>query len=333
MIQRCRRAFVRGVAALAANCAMVLVPQSAQAQQLASPPRIGVLWGGEGTEEMAQAFHQGLLELGYSEGRDVLVDWRSANGKYDRLQQMALDLVHSKVKALVVDGTPATQAAKRATATIAIIMIMVSDPIGAGLVTSLAHPGGNITGLSLMTTDLSAKRLQLLKDAIPGLTRLAVLWNPDTAFHPKVIEEFKAAAPSLSIELSLVSARTPDQLGSAFSAINRSHAQVLYVIDDGFFFANRAALLKLASKARLPLIYAARELTNKGALMFYGANLADLTRRSVGYIDKILKGASPGDLPIEQPTKFELVINLRTAEAFGLKIPESVLLRADEVIR
>jgi putative ABC transport system substrate-binding protein len=226
-----------------------------------------------------------------------------------------------------------TQAVKRATSTIPIVLAVVADPVGSGLVANLAHPGGNVTGLSLMVADLSAKRLQLLKEAIPRLTRVAVLWNPATPYHPKVVDELKAVAPSLSIELSFVGVRTPQQFGPAFTAISRAHAQALYVLDDAFFVIHRMTLLKLALKARLPVIYSQRNFPDAGALMSYGANYGDLFRRSAGYVDKILKGAKPGDLPIEQPTKFELVVNLKTARALGITIPESILLRADELIR
>jgi putative ABC transport system substrate-binding protein len=197
------------------------------------------------------------------------------------------------------------------------------------LVASLAHPGGNITGLTLMVTDLSAKRLQLLKEAMPRIARVAVLWNPDTPFHSKVIEELKAAAASLSIELIFVGVRTSDEFGPAFSAIHRARAQALYVIELGFFFAHRTMLLDMSSKARIPVIYGERNF----GLMSYGANWGDVYRRSAGYVDKILKGAKPGDLPIEQPTNFDLVVNLKTARALGITIPESILLQADEVIR
>ncbi len=181
--------------------------------------------------------------------------------------------------------------------------------------------------------ELSAKRLQLLKETIPRLTRVAVLWNPATPYHPKAVEDLKAVAPSLSIELSFVGVRTPEEIDPAFSAISRAHAQALYVIGDPFFFTHRTTLLKLASKARLPVIYVARQFADEGGLMSYGPNFGDLFRRSAGYVDKILKGAKPGDLPIEQPTKFELVVNLKTAKALGITIPESILLQADEVIR
>lgn len=327
-----RRGLLRGTAALAAWCSLPLLYHAAHAQQTALP-KIGILWGGSMTDEMMKAFRLGLRDLGYAEGRDLLIERKFANGNYALLPQLAAELARSNVRAIVVDGTPATQAAKHATTTIPIIMVMVSDPVGAGLVSNLAHPDGNITGLSLMTTDLSAKRLQLLKEAVPGLTRIAVLWNPDTTFHQKVIEEFRAAAPSLSIELEFLRVRAPEDFKQAVAAAQRNHAQVLYVIDDGFFFANRTTLLALASKARLPLVYAAREMIKHGALMFYGADIADLTRRSAGYVDKILKGTNPDALPIEQPMRFELVINLRMAEHLGIRIPQSVLMTADEVIR
>jgi len=303
-------------------------------QQPASPRRIGVLLLVYSTESnWAQQFRQGLRDAGYVEGRDVVIEWRSANGDYARVPESAADLVRRKVDVIVVESTVAAQAARRATSTIPIVMALVADPVGSGLVANLAHPGGNVTGLSLMTSELSAKRLQLLKDTIPRLTRVAVLWNPDTPWHAKVIQDLKAAAPSLSIELSFEGARTPEQFGPAFSAVSRARAQALYVIEDPFFLTHRTTILKLASKARLPTMYGGREFADAGALISYGPNRGDLYRRSAGYVDKILKGAKPGDLPIEQPTKFELVVNLKTAKALGLTIPQSIIERADRVIR
>jgi putative ABC transport system substrate-binding protein len=242
-------------------------------------------------------------------------------------------LVQRKVDVIVVDSTVAAQAAKRATSTIPIVMASIADPVGSGLVASLAQPGGNVTGLSIMATDLTAKRLQLLKEAMPRVARVAVLWNPDTSFHTKAIEDLKAAAPALAIELSFVSARTLEEFGPAFASIGRAHAQALYVIDDPVFFNHRMMLFKLASKARLPTMYGLRPFVDGGGLMSYGTNPGDLFRRSAGYINKILKGAKPGDLPIEQPTKFEFVVNLKAAKALGITIPQSILVRADEVIR
>ena len=307
---------------------------AADAQQAASPRRIGVLsvsFSPEGRE--AQQFRQALLEAGYAEGRDAVIEWRYADGDYARLPGMATDLIQSKVDVIVVQSTPAAQAVKRATSTVPIVMATVADPVGSGLVANLARPGGNVTGLSLMSTDLSAKRLQMLKEVIPRLTRVAVVRNPATRWHSKAIEELKAAAPSLSIELIVVSAGTLEELGPAFSAINRAHAQAVYVLEDAFFFTHRSMLFKLASRASLPTMYGLREYVDAGGLMSYGANYEHLFRQSAGYVDKILKGAKPSELPIEQPTKFELVVNLKTAKALGIEIPESILLRADEVIR
>jgi putative ABC transport system substrate-binding protein len=333
MIRRpSRRAFVGGLAALAASSATVFKPQSAYAQQPASPRRIGVLLLSSPEDKEVRMFRQGLREAGYVEGRDVVIDWRSFHGDYARMPDLAADLVKRKVDVIVVETTPATIEIKRATSTIPIVMATVGDPVGSGLVTSLAHPGGNVTGLSLMAAELGAKRLGLLKDAIPGLTRVAVLWNPDTPWHPNVNADLKAAAPAMSLKLSFVSARTPAQFGPAFSEIRRTHAQGLYLTDDGVFSAHRTTLLNLTSKARLPVSYTEKPFAYEGALMSYGPDLGDMFRRSAGYVDKILKGAKPADLPVEQPTKFELVINLKTANMLGLTIPPSLLARADEVI-
>jgi putative ABC transport system substrate-binding protein len=322
------------LAALVACLGPVGLASAADAQEPASPRRIGVLLVNVSPESKeTQAFREGLRDAGYSEGRDVVIEWRSANGDYDQVPRLVADLVQSKVDVIVVETTVAARAIKRATSTIPIVMALVADPVGSGLAASLAHPGGNVTGLSVMTTELSAKRLQLLKETIPRLARVAVLWNPNSPFHTNVIEELKAAAPSLSIELSFVGVRTPKEIGPAFSAVSRAHAQALYIIEDPLFFTHRMTLLKLASKARLPVIYAYKAFADEGGLMSYGTSLSDLMRRSAWYVDKILKGAKPGDLPIEQPTKFELVVNLKTAKALGLTIPESILLRADEVIR
>jgi putative ABC transport system substrate-binding protein len=263
----------------------------------------------------------------------VVIEWRSANGDYARVPALAADLVQRKVDVIVVESTPAAQAVKHATSTIPIVLAVVADPVGSGLVANLAHPGGNVTGLSGTGVELSAKRLQLLKETIPRLTRVAVFRNPANPWHTRVVEDLKAVAPSLSIELSVVSVRTPEEIGPAFSAVSRAHAQALYVIGDGFFITHRAMLVKLASKDRLPTIYWARHFADAGGLMSYGPNFGEIWRRSAGYVDKILKGAKPGDLPIEQPTQYELIVNLKTAKAIGITIPESILLRADEVIR
>ena len=313
---------------------LLAAPLTAGAQQTASRRRIGVLFvllSPAGKE--AQAFRQGLRDASYVEGRDVVIEWRSANGDYARLPQLAADLAERKVDVIVADTTPATQAAQRATSTIPIVMAIVADPVGSGLVANLSRPGGNITGLSIMLAELSAKRLQLLKEAMPSLTRVVVLWNPPTPYHAKAVENLKAVAPSLAIELSPVSVRTPEEIGPAFEAINRVHAQALYVVDSPPFFTHRTTLLRLAAKARLAVISGERPYADEGGLMSYGPSYEDQLRRSAEYVDKILKGAKAGNLPVEQPTKFDLAINLKTAKALGLTIPPSLLSRADEVIQ
>ena len=303
------------------------------AEQPTPPRHIGVLQTGTWSKEMVQIFRQSLSDLGYQDGRDLAIDWRYANGDYSRVPELMADLVQSKVDLIVADSTIGTRAAKNLTKTIPIVMTLVSDPVGSGLVTSLAHPGGNITGGSIMAPELIGKRLQLLKETIPQLSRVAVLWNPGTPFHPRVIDQLKAEAPSLSIELTLVSAETREELGLAFSSSRLAHSQAVYVIEDGLGFTYRSELVKLASKARIPTMYWQRNFADEGGLMSYGANLGDSLQRAARYVDKILKGAKPGDLPIEQPTKFELVINLKAAKALGLTIPQSVLMRADEFVK
>jgi putative ABC transport system substrate-binding protein len=308
-------------------------PLTARTQQ-ASPRHIGFLLVGLSADsKAAQQFRQGLRDAGYSEGRDVVIDWRSAQGDYDRVPELVADLIRSRVDVIVLDSTLATESAKRATSTIPIVMALVLDPVGSGLVESLARPGGNVTGLSMMTTvDLNSKRLQLLKELNPQLTRAAVMWNPDHPLHARAVEDLKAVAPVLSIELSFVSVRTPEQFDQTFSDVSRAKVEALYVIEDPFFFAHRVELLKLAATAGLPTMHDLRRFPEAGALMSYGPDLYDLFRRSAGYVDRILKGAKPADLPVEQPIKFELVINLKTAKALGLEVPSMLLARADEVI-
>ena len=308
------------------------LPAAAQ-QQVTSPRRIGVLLVGLSPESKeAKQFRLGLREAGYSEGRDAVIEWRSANGDYDRVPELVADLIRNKMDVIVQDSTIGTDVTKRATSTVPIVMALVLDPIGSGLVGNLAHPVGNVTGLSMMATELYPKRLQLLKEVNPQLTRVAVFWNPDHPLHAKAVEILKAIAPSLSLELSFMGVRTPEQFGPAFSDVSLAKAQALYVVEDPIFFAHRMPLLKLASSARLPTIHETRRFPEAGALMSYGPDLYDLFRRAAIYVDRILKGAKPADLPVEQPTKFELVINLQTAKALGLEIPDRLLALSDEVI-
>ncbi len=311
----------------------IAFPLAARAQQTASPRRIGVLLVGLSPESKeAQQFRQGLREARYSEGKDLMIEWRLAEGNYDRVPGLISDLIQRKVEVIVVDSTVGTEVAKRFTSTIPIVMALVVDPVGSGLINSLPYPGGNVTGLSMMTTELNSKRLQLLKEMSPQLSRAAVLWNPEHPFHAQVVKDLKAVAPSLSIELTSVGMRTEEQFGPGFAEVSRAKAQALYVVEDPIFFAHRMTLLKLAATARLPTIHELRRFPEAGALMSYGPNLHDLFRRAAIYVDRILKGAKPADLPVEQPTKFEFVINLKTATALGLTVPQSLLARADEVI-
>ena len=313
--------------------AAVAWPLAARAQQATSPRRIGVLLVGLSPESKeAKHFRLGLRDVGYFEGRNVVIEWRSAKGDYNRVPELVADLIQSRVDVIVLDSTVATEASKRSTSTIPIVMALVTDPVGSGLVENLAHPGGNVTGLSVMTMELNSKRLQLLKEVTPQLTRAAVLWNPDHPSHSKVVEDLKVVARSLSIKLSPVGLRTPEQFAQAFSEVSQAQAQALYVVEDPIFFAHRVSLLQLASAARLPTIHELRRFPEAGALMSYGPDLHDLFRRSAIYVDRIFKGAKPADLPVEQPTKFELVINLKTATALGLEVPPTLLAIADEVI-
>jgi putative ABC transport system substrate-binding protein len=319
--------------ALAAIYSLVIsVSHNASAQRAGPPWHIAVIPQVMNKEEV-ERFRKAILEAGYVEGRDILIDWHIAPGDAGRLPQLAQELVQEKVDVIVVTTTFAAQAAKRATATIPIIMATVADPVSAGLVQNLAHPGGNITGFSLMETELHAKRLELLKEALPKLSRVAVLWNPSMPSHPRAVENLRAAAQSMSITLHLAAVQAPEELDAAFSNMVRARAEALYVLQDQLFTALRPRILSLAGKARLPVIHANKFVAQSGALMSYGPDVADLYRRAAGYVDRILKGAKPGDLPIEQPTKFELVVNLKTAKQLGLTISESLLQRADEVIR
>jgi putative ABC transport system substrate-binding protein len=310
------------------------IASAADPQQPASPRRIGVLLVTVSLESAeAQAFRQGMRDAGYAEGRDVVIEWRSANGSVALVPELVADLVRSKVDVMVVDSTVATRAARRATSTIPIVMALVGDPVGSGLVASLANPGINLTGLSAMAPELSVKRLQLIKEVIPRLSRVGVLWDPATPWHTKAVEDLNAAARSMSIEVRFFGARMPEELGPAFSVFSRTHAQALEVLTSALSYSHRGTILELARKAQLPTIYSARQYVEEGGLMSYGANYSDLMRRSASYVDKILKGAKPGELPIEQPNKFHFAVNLKTAKALGITIPESILLRADEVIR
>ncbi|MEO8006202.1 MAG: ABC transporter substrate-binding protein [Betaproteobacteria bacterium] len=283
--------------------------------------------------EEAAAFRRGLREAGYTEGQDITIDWWYGGGRYERVPEAVVGITQNKPDVIVVESTVAALVAKGATSTIPIVMALVSDPVGSGLVASLAHPGGNVTGLTNQTVDLAAKRLQLLKEAIPKAKRVAVLFNPDTVPNNTILSRLKDAAPELGTELKFFSVRNPEELSAAFSGLNRSTVDAVLIVDDAFMSTLGDAFIQLGAKAKLPIVYAHRPLARKGVLLSYAVDHAELFRHAASYVDKILKGAKPGDLPIEQPTKFELVINLKTAKALGIKMPQAILQRADEVIR
>ena len=321
------------VAALALRIASA--PLAAGAQPAGKVPRIGIL--NPASPSTVSLFHdrlrEGLRDLGYVDGQNIVIEYRWAEGKNDRLPDLAAELVRLKVDLIVADGTPGALAAKRATSTIPIVMTSAGDPIGSGLVASLARPGGNITGLSFFGPELDGKRLEVLKEVVPKLARVAVLRNPDNPASAFQVREARTAARVLRMQVQVLGVRSPDDLDSAFAAMTREHADALLVLADWSFELHRTQLVKLAAKSRLPTMFGSRGYAEAGGLMAYGPNPADMFRRAATYIDKILKGANPADLPVEQPTKFELVVNLKTAKALGLKIPQSVLVRADEVIR
>lgn len=312
---------------------LVILPLVAEAQQV-KVPRIGILWGYSQpiASPFAEAFRQGLRGLGYVEGQNIALEERWADGGFDRLPSLASELVKLKVDIIVTASTPAVQAAQRATATIPIVMTLVADPVESGVVASLARPGGNVTGLSLMQHDLSRKRLELLKEVIPTVSRVAAFWSSSTPSYRLVLRETEAAAQALGLQLQVVEVRGPTDFENAFSRIARERVGGLLVLPDAMFRNQQRRIFDLAAKSRLPAMYWSRELVDAGGLMAYGANVVDIHRQAAAVVDKILKGAKPGDLPIEQPTKLELVVNVRTAKTLGLMIPPSLLQRADRVI-
>jgi putative tryptophan/tyrosine transport system substrate-binding protein len=313
--------------------AMTAWPLVARAQQT-KVYKIG--WFGAGTAtpvpRVPAAFSEALRELGWIEGKNILFEYRYADNRLERLPELAAELVRLHVDVIVAAGTLAPLAAKQATSTIPIVMTSAGDPIGSGLVANLARPGGNVTGLSLMSPDLGAKRLQMLKELLPGLTRVAVLWNAANVASERVFRETEGAARILGIEVYSVEVRSPTDLDNAYEAVTRQLPDALITVADPLIMTHRNQIAEFAVKKRLPSMSAFRVLADAGALMTYGADLNDLLRRAASYMDKVLKGANPADMAIEQPTKFELVINLKTAKTLGVTIPPALLARADEVI-
>jgi ABC-type uncharacterized transport system substrate-binding protein len=309
----------------------------AEAQQAARVPRIGFLSLNRTPNlHLHAAFRQGLRDLGYVEGRNLAIEHRDAEGKVERLPALAAELVALKVDVIVTGGgTPTALAAKQATRTLPIVFASAGDPVTDGLVTSLARPGGNITGSSNVNPDLVGKSLEQLKQAVPGVTRVAVLWQPGGVGErtgKDMLRGAEVAARALGVRLQFVEARSPADFDRTFSDMTRARGGALTVTGAAMFFSERKRLVDLAAENRLPVMYPQREFVDAGGLISYGPDLADLFRRAATYVDKILKGGKPADLPVEQPTKFELVINLKTAKALGLTIPQSVLLKADQVI-
>jgi len=316
---------------------LVAKPFAAEAQQAAKIARIGYLAPNRAASaHSVEAFRQGLRDLGYVEGRNVVIEYRDAEGKYERLPALAAELVALKVDVIVAPVTATALAAMQATRTLPIVFTNPGDPVASGLVSSLARPGGNLTGLTNQTAELIGKRLELLKQVVPRVNRVAVLWQPGVTGERRdkdVVKETGVAARALGVRPQLVEARGPEDFDRAFSDMTMAHAGALTVLSGNMFSNERRRIVDLAAKNRLPAVYTHRDFVDAGGLMSYGANLADLYRRAATYVDKILKGAKPGDLPVEQPTKFELVINLKTAKALGLTIPQSLLGRADDVIQ
>jgi len=314
---------------------VILAPLAAEGQQAGKVYRIGFMWSSPVTNpHLPEAFLQGLRDLGYIEGRNLVIEYRYSEGKSERLPALAAELVALKVDVIVAPSTPVALAAKQATKALPIVFT-AGDPVGSELVTSLARPGGNVTGVSLLAGELVGKCLEQLKQAVPGVSRVAILWQPGAASERSVrdmLKEAEVAARALGLLPQFVEARGPEDFDMAFSDMTRARAGALTVLPSTMFLNERRRLVNLAAKNRLPAVYPWRDYVDAGGLMAYGPNLPDLYRRAATYVDKILKGTKPADLPVQQATKFELVINLKTAKALGLTIPQSVLLQADRVI-
>jgi putative tryptophan/tyrosine transport system substrate-binding protein len=328
-----RRTFIGGIAS-----GLAVAPLTVGAQPTGKVYRIGYLSIGSASTTYTrplEAFRQGLRELGWAEGRTLFIEYRYAEGRADRLPALADELVRLKVDIIVASPTPSALAARDATRTIPIVGLSLTEPVAIGLVASLARPGGNITGLTYgVDTEIFGKQLQLLKEAIPGVRRVAVLTNPASGgpSHPLRMESVKSAARSLNLPLQILEVREPGDFETAFAAMLKEHAGALLLSGDAMFFVHRARLAELALKNRLPSMSTQWQWVDAGGLISYAPSFPDQWRRAATYVDKILRGAKPADLPIEQPTKFELVINLTTARALNLTIPQSVLIRADQVI-
>jgi putative ABC transport system substrate-binding protein len=307
----------------------------AEAQQPTQVPSIAYLSSGQGfvSSERRQAFRQGLRELGYVEEKNLIVEYRYAEGNSERLAALAAELVRLKIDVIVTSGPPGTRAAKKATTTVPIVMAHDPDPLGSGFIASLARPGGNITGLSSLVAQLGGKRLELLRELIPKLSRVAVLGTSTNPSNVQMATEIEVAARPIGIRIQFVDVQDSKEIEGGFRAATKAYAEALFVLGNPVLNAHRTEVADLALKSRLPAVYGQPDLMAAGGLMFYGASITEMFRRAAIYVDKILKGAKPADLPVEQPTKFELIINLKTAKQIGLTIPPNVLARADRVIK
>jgi putative tryptophan/tyrosine transport system substrate-binding protein len=319
------------IVVLLAGLVLVSV-HSAAAQQPKNVPRIGYQSAGS-SGEREQAFRQGLRELGYIEGQNIVIEWRFAQGKPDQVPRNSAELVQLKIDVIITGGSTDTRAAKGATSMIPIVMTNDGDPVGTGIVASLARPGGNITGLATLSSELDGKRLELLKETLPGLSQVVALRGPGPQRSSVTQKETEVAARSLGLKLQFQAVKEPDDLNRAFEAITKARSGALIVTGGPFGRANRKRIVEFAAKSRLPAIYYRRDFVEDGGLMSYDANRNDLSRRAALFVDKILKGAKPADLPVEQPIKFEFIINLKAAKQIGLTIPPNVLVRADRVIK
>lgn len=322
----------RGVVAMVAALSLVLAAVDVDAQPRGKIARVGFLHPGSPPNTSADVFKESLSELGYVEGRSVAIEFRWAETRIERLPRLAAELVDLKVDVIVVGTTPAIRAVAQATKTIPVVMTVVADPVADGLVKSLAQPGGNITGLTLISPELSGKRIELLKEAAPRLSRLAVLWNPANPAHTETLRDSEAKARTLGLQTFPVPVRRAEDLEGAFATVTRERASALFVLDDTFLFLERQRITDLAIRNRLPTVSGISGFADAGALLTYGAKQTELYRRAAIFVDRILRGASPANLPVEQPTSFELVLNLKAAKSLGLTVPESLLLRADRLI-
>ena len=329
-----RHAQMRRLAICALTLSLIAASPAAEAQEAGKVYRIGFLGNSTAALEanLVGPFREGLRDLGYMEGRNSQIEYRWAEGKYERFPALIAELISLKVDVIMTAGTPAALAVKKATTAIPLVMVAVGDPVSTGLVATLSRPGGNATGLSSIAPDMEGKRLQLLTELLPKLSHVAVLWNPANLFHVGSSKQARDAAQAMRIKLQFFGARSTEELADAFVAIAQKRPHALVVFADRVFLHDRTRIVAFAAENHLPVVATHQELVESGGLMSFGANYPDMHRRAATYVDKILKGAKPGGLPIEQPTRFELVINHRTAKSLGLTIPQSLLLRADRLI-